>query len=111
MIAKTSPPSIAFLWRVTAVVAVLLLVFTLLMVVKVQTTSSSSFTGYINNQSPAVYLRSTPAETGRTIAILTPGAEVHVDRSTITEGITWYHVKSKGGRGWIPEGNLSVIKP
>ena len=52
-----------FLWRVTAAVAVLLLIITVMLVVKVQTNSSASFTGDINNQSTTVYLRNTPTET------------------------------------------------
>jgi len=108
---KGSFPSIAFLWRVTVAVAVLLLIITLMLVVKVRTNSSTSFTGYINNQSATVYLRNTPTETGKTIAILNPGTAVNVDRSTIREDITWYHTRTESGSGWIPEANLSLSKP
>ncbi len=101
----------AFLWRVTAGVAALLLILTLILVVKVQTVSSTSFTGYINNQSTTVYLRNHPTETGQTIAILNPGTAVDVDRSTTREDITWYHIRTESGSGWIPEENLSLSKP
>ena len=111
MISKRSSPSMAFQWRVTAGVAVLLLIITLILVVKVRMPSSASFTGYINNQSTTVYLRFRPDETSRTIAILNPGTEVQVDRSTTTEDITWYHVKTESGSGWIPESNISKSKP
>ena len=108
---KGSSPSLAFLWRVTVAVAVILLIITLILVVKVRTTSSASYTGYINDQSTTVYMRNTPTETGRTIAILNPGTAVDVDRSTIREDITWYHIKTESGSGWIPEANLSQSKP
>ncbi len=101
----------AFLWRVTVAVAILLLIITLILVVRVRTNSSASFTGYINNQSTTVYLRNTPTETGRTIAILNPGTTVDVDRSTTREDITWYHIRTESGSGWIPEANLSQSKP
>ena len=100
-----------FLWRVTMAVAILLLIITLMLVVKVRTISSASFTGYINNQSSTIHLRNTPTETGRTIAILNPGTAADVDRSTTREDITWYHIRTESGSGWIPEANLSLSKP
>jgi SH3-like domain-containing protein len=108
---KATSPSLSFLWRITIAVAILLLVFTLLLVVKSQMTASTSFTGYINSQNAPVYLRSEPNETGRTIALLNPGTAVNVDRSTIREEITWYHIQTESGSGWIPESNLSLSKP
>jgi len=101
----------AILWRVTAGVAALLLILTLILVVKVQTVSSTSFTGYINNQSTIVYLRNRPTETGQTIAILDPGTAVDVDRSTTREDALWYHIRTESGSGWIPEANLNLSKP
>ena len=103
--------SMAFLWRVTAGVAVVLLILTLMLVVKVRTDSSANFTGYINNLSTTIYLRNRPTEAGRTIAILDPGTAVEVDRSTTSEDIIWYHVVTESGSGWIPETNLSLSKP
>ena len=111
MTIKGSSPSITFLWRVTMAVAILLLIITLILVVKVRTVSSASFTGYINNQNTIVYLRNTPTETGSTIAILNPGTAVEVDRSTTREDITWYYVRTESGSGWIPEANISQSKP
>jgi hypothetical protein len=111
MINKSSSPALAILWRITFGVAVLLLIITVMLAVKVQKTSSSSFTGYINNQSSTVYLRNDPSETGRTNAILNPGTEVYVDRSTIREDNTWYHVRTESGNGWIPEEDFSLNKP
>lgn len=101
----------AFLWRVTAGVAALLLILTLILVIKVQAVSSTSFTGTIIDQNTTVYLRNRPDDTARTIAILNPGTAVDVDRSTTTEDITWYHIKTESGSGWIPEENLSLSKP
>jgi len=101
----------AILWRVTAAVAVLLGIITLILGAKAWTASPEGFTGYINDQSAAVYLRSRPEETGRTIAILNPGTEVRVDRSTTQEDVTWYHVKTESGTGWIQEAYISQSKP
>ena len=111
MITKESSPSMKVLWRVTAGVAVLLLIITIILLVKVQTAPSANFTGYISGQRSTVYLRNRPSETGRTIAILDPGTEVQVDRSTTSEAITWYHVRTESGSGWIPEDYINLSKP
>ena len=108
---KTFSPSLTFLWRITIGAALLLLVLTLLLVVKSQLTASTSFTGYVYGQNTPVYLRSEPAETGRTSALLQPGTAVNVDRSTIREVITWDRIRTEGGRGWVPETNLSLSEP
>ncbi len=108
---KICSPSIALLWRITIGVALLLLILTLLLVVKSQMTASTSFTGYIDRQNTPVYLRIGPTETGRTIAVLNPGTEVQVDHSTTRDDITWYHIRTESGSGWIPEANLSLGKP
>ena len=108
---KATSPSFDFLWRITIAVALLLLVLTLLLVVKSQTTSSTNFTGYINRQNAPVYLRAEPTDTSRTIALLNSGTTVNVDRSTIREEITWYHIRTESGSGWIPETNLSLSEP
>jgi uncharacterized protein YgiM (DUF1202 family) len=108
---KTFSPSLTFLWRITIGAALLLLLLTLLLVVKSQMTASTNFTGYINSQNTPVYLRSEPADTGRTIALLNPGTAVNVDRSTIREETTWYHIQTESGSGWIPETNLSLSEP
>jgi uncharacterized protein YgiM (DUF1202 family) len=108
---KTFSPSLTFLWRITIGAALLLLVLTLLLVVKSQITASTSFTGYIYAQNTPVYLRSEPTETGRTIALLNPGTAVNVDRSTIREETTWYHIRTESGSGWVPETNLSLSEP
>lgn len=100
-----------FLWRLTAGVAVLLLIITLILVVRVRATPSAVLTGTINNQSTTVYLRNRPTETGGTIAILDPGTAVEVDRSTTAEDITWYHVRTESGSGWVPETNLNLGNP
>lgn len=99
------------LWYITAGVAVILLLITLSLTMKVQGVSSDNFTGTIKDQSAAVYLRDRPEETGRTIAILDPGTEVYIDRSTTTGDTTWYHIKTDSGSGWIPESNLSLSRP
>ncbi len=103
--------SMAILWRVTAVVALLLLIITLILVVNIRRPATANFTGYINDQSTTVYLRDRPTETGRTLAILNPGTEVYVDRSTSSEDMTWYHVNTESGSGWIPEENLNLRGP
>ena len=99
------------LWYLTAGVAALLLIITLILVVKVQGVSSDSFTGIINDQVTTVYLRSQPEETGRIIAILDPGTQVYVDRSTTRGDATWYHIKTDSSSGWIPEADLSLSRP
>jgi hypothetical protein len=99
------------LWRMTTMVAVLLLVFTILLVIKDRSISSSGFTGYISQQDSLVYLRSQPDETSRTVAILNPGSVVFVDHSTDRDNLTWYHVKSENGIGWIQEENLTLTPP
>lgn len=101
----------AILWRVTLAVAALLLIFTLILAVKVRGTSPAMLTGTINNQSATVYLRNRPTETGRTLAVLDPGTAVEVDRSTTADGITWYHIRTDSGSGWVPETNLNLGRP
>ena len=108
---KAFSPSLTFLWRITIAAALLLLLLTMLLVVKSQLSASTNFTGYINSQNTPVYLRSEPTESGRTIALLDSGTAVNVDRSTIREGTTWYHIQSECGSGWIPETNLSLSEP
>lgn len=103
--------SLTVLWRLTAGVAAILLIITLMMLVKSQTGSSASFTGTINDQSMTAYLRSRPDVTARTIAILNPGTEVEVDRSATRADITWYHISTESGSGWIPEENLILSNP
>lgn len=106
-----SAPSMAVLWRVTAAVALILLIITLILVVNARKPAAAHFTGYINDQTATVYLRNRPTATGRTLAILNPGTEVYVDRSTSSEGMTWYHVNTESGSGWIPEENLNLRGP
>ena len=105
---KDSSLSLNTLWRVTAGVAVLLIVMTFLVAVKARKITSNGFTGYISGQSAIVYLRSQPTNTSQTIAILNPGTPVFVDHSTTREDLTWYHVKTENGNGWIPETDLSL---
>ena len=100
-----------WLWRLTLAVGVILLIFTLMLVVKFRAFPSADFTGYITGQGAIVYLRNRPADSGKIISILNPGSAVHVDRSTTTMDITWYHIRSESGSGWIPETNLNLIKP
>ena len=111
MNSKLSSPSMKVLWYVTAGVAVLLLIITLILVVKVQGVDTDSFTGTINDHSPTVYLRNQPDETGSIIAILDPGTEVYIDRSSTRGNTTWYHVRTDSGRGWIQETDLSLSRP
>ena len=103
-----STPKLKIAWRVTTVVAVILLILTVILVVKVRSSPSANFSGTIINQDTPVYLRNTPSEESSTIAILDPGTIVEVDRSTTRENITWYYVKTESGRGWIPEINLDL---
>lgn len=103
--------SIVLLWRVTAGVAIILLVLTLMMVVKTRTITSTGFTGYISGQNTIVYLRIHPTDTSHTVAILNPGTTVFVDHSTTRNDITWYHVKTESSAGWIPEAQLSITNP
>jgi uncharacterized protein YgiM (DUF1202 family) len=108
---KASPPSLTIIWRITAAVAVVLLILTLILVFKTSSASTASFTGYVNDRIPTVYLRSQPTHNSRTVAILNSGSEVLVDRSTTRQETTWYHITSSSGSGWIPETNLSLSKP
>lgn len=99
------------LWRIAALVGVILLIFTMVLVVKVQSGPSAIFSGVITNQNTTVYLRNRPAEDGTIIAILDPGTTVDVDRSTTRDEITWYHIRTDSGRGWISETNISLSRP
>jgi len=99
------------LWRITAAVALLLLAFTLLLVVKARSKTSAGFTGYISGQNTTVYLRNQPDMTSRINAILNHGTTVNVDYSTSRDGMTWYRVHTENDIGWIPESNLSLTKP
>ena len=108
---KGSSPALKVLWYITGGVAVLLLIITLILVAQARGVSSDNFTGTINDQDSAVYLRSQPEKTGSIIAILDPGTEVYVDRSTTREDTTWYHIKTESGSGWIPETDLSLSRP
>jgi len=103
--------STALLWRITAGVAIILLVFTLMLVVKTRTITSAGFTGYISGQNTIVYLRIHPTDTSHTVAILNPGTAVFVDHSTTRNDITWYHIKTESDVGWIPETHLSLTNP
>lgn len=99
------------LWRVTLIVAGVLLLITIFMAARVLTASSAEFTGYITERGTTVYLRSRPTESGRAIAILDPGTEVQVARSRASEGITWYYITTESGSGWIPEAYLRLSRP
>ena len=108
---KGHSQSQTLLRRITAGVAVLLLVLTLLLAVKARTKTSTGFTAYIASQNTIVYLRSQPLESSQTIGILNHGAEVFVDYSTTRNGTTWYYVKTENNTGWIPETSLSLTQP
>jgi SH3-like domain-containing protein len=110
MTIKGSSRTLTILWRVTAGVAVLLLIFTVILIQKVQSGPSVNFTGTVNSQGTTVYLRNQPSGEASIIAILDHGTVVEVDRSTTREDVTWYHVKTDSGRGWIPEANLDLSK-
>jgi uncharacterized protein YgiM (DUF1202 family) len=99
------------LWKITVSAAVVLLIFTLLLIIKAQNINSTGFIGYIGSPNSTVYLRSQPDEFSRTIAILNPGTEVYVSHSTSRDGSTWYHIRTDNGAGWIPESNLSLTQP
>lgn len=105
-----SSRTLTILWRVTAGVAVLLLIITVILAMKVQSGPSVNFTGTVSNHGTTVYLRNQPSEDASIVAILDPGTEVEVDRSSTREDITWYHVKTESGRGWIPETSLDLSK-
>jgi uncharacterized protein YgiM (DUF1202 family) len=108
MTIKESSSSIKVLWRVAAGVAIILLILTVILAVKTQSSPSADFTGTISNHDTTVYLRNQPTEDASIVAILNPGTLVEVDRSTTREDITWYHVETDSGRGWIPETNLDL---
>ena len=108
MTSEGSSTTMKILWRITAGVALILLIFTLILVVKVQSAPTANFTGTITDQVTTVYLRNQPSEDSSTNAILNPGTVVEVDRSTTRDGLTWYHIKTESGRGWIPESYLDL---
>lgn len=99
------------LWKITAAAAVVLFIFTLLLIIKAQNINATGFIGYIGSPNSTVYLQSQPDESSRTIAILNPGTEVYVSHSTSRDGSIWYHIKTETGTGWIPESNLSLTQP
>jgi len=108
---KGFSPSFTLLWRITAAVAALLFVFTILLMVKDRNKTDAGFTGYISGGDSMVYLHSQPSESSRTVAILNPGTELFVDKSTTRDEISWYHVKTGNGTGWIQEINFSLTEP
>jgi SH3-like domain-containing protein len=113
MMMSVKDPSrlMTLLWRVSAGVAVILLIITVILVVKVQSGPSAIFSGVITNQNTTVYLRNRPAEDGTIIAILDPGTKVDVDRSTTRDEDTWYHIRTDSGRGWISESSINLSRP
>ena len=108
MTTNESTSTLKIAWRVTTIVAVILLIFTVILVVEVRSSPPTNISGTIINQDTPVYLRNTPSEDSTTIAILDPGTIVEVDRSTTRDNYTWYYVKTENGRGWIPEINLDL---
>jgi len=108
---KEFSPSITLLWRITAIMAFLLLACTLLLAVKTRSKSADGFTGYITSSNATVTLRSQPNDTSRIKAIINNGASVFVDNSTTRDNMTWYHINTENGTGWIPEANLSLTNP
>jgi uncharacterized protein YgiM (DUF1202 family) len=111
MKSKEFSPSLTSLWRITAIMAFLLLACTLLLAVKSRSKSNDGFTGYISSSNDTVYLRSQADDTSRIKAIINKGTSVFVDNSTTRNDMIWYHIKTENSTGWIPEANLSLTTP
>jgi len=105
---KTNTYPVTLLWRITAIVAILLLIVTLLLASKARSQADSGFAGQIANSSSTVYLYRTPDIDAQIISILENGIIVHVDNSRVKNERTWYHIQIENASGWILEGNLVI---
>lgn len=102
---------LTFLWIVTGVAAVVLVVFTLNLRSRALEQEAAGFSGTIGGVNSAVYLYERPSASSRIVTILDLGAPVHVSDSEDDGNIDWYYVNSAGAAGWLPASRVSANPP
>lgn len=100
-----------FLWILTALAAVALLVATVFMAGKAQDLKQQGFSAFVANASSPVYMRLEPAPHAKIITILENGQAIMVHERLEKDGILWYSVRADNHRGWILGQYISLEPP
>jgi len=106
---STNNNSFTHLWRITRIVALVLLIATFYLANKSRSQENSGYIGYITNASSTAYLRRGPDIDSQIISILDDETTVHVNNSLVENSITWLYIETENQSGWILENNL--VKP
>lgn len=95
-----------FLWVVTGLVAVALLIATLGLAARAQTTPAGPTTAVLTSSGTPIYLRADPGLSARILAVLAPGTEVDVHPADGDPTPSWQRITVDGRTGWVPTSNV-----
>ena len=106
-----SPRSLSILWRITVIVALVLLLATVALALKSRDADDGELTGTVIGPGASIYLRVAPDDERRIVAILRPGATLVIKNSINQDNQTWYQVETESQSGWLPSTNVSFEHP
>lgn len=94
------------LWRITALVAVGLLIATFILVYQAVNLPQTGLQGKLTGSNPTIYLRAEPSGSGKIVTILERGTTVNVIDTSSNQNIIWIHIKAGSFTGWVPQANI-----
>jgi hypothetical protein len=106
-----SQRTLSILWKLTGLVAFVLLLTTVGLAMKAGASDDIALTGYVAGSGSSVYLRAQPSVESRIITILERDTAVSITNTRSRDNQTWYYVKVETEAGWIPAENISLDPP
>jgi hypothetical protein len=103
--------SFSIVWKITGLIALVLLLATFSLAVKSRAYDDSAIVGYVTAPGSSAYLRSQPSEESRIVTILERDTVLWIKNSITKDSQTWYHVETDADSGWIPSENVSLEHP
>ena len=97
--------TISRLWRITAIVSLLLLVVTVGLMVQAR---NQPMVGVEARVYRRVFLREEPVGVGRIDAVVRPGTAVIITDAIEQSGSTWYQIEVGEQQGWIPANTVNL---
>ena len=97
--------TISRLWRITAVVFLLLVVVTIGLAVRARNQPVAGVEAQVYRR---VFLREEPVGVGRIDAVLRPGTAVTITDAIEQSGSTWYQIEVGERQGWIPANTVNL---
>jgi len=101
---------IALLWKLTALVAVILALATFALALKSQA-GVDDVAVYIDGPRRTVYLRTQPSYESRIVTILQRGTPALIKNTRAVGETDWYLITTENENGWLPAENISLEAP